>query len=218
MIERGDIAGLILALFSILVTKTIVALVRGFFKLVSKLASLAIATMYTTIFAVQVAVARNRALQGNDERTRWFGRATIMRAADVLIFARCWPLKPNTFVARHVLKVAGKAAIIGLQSGDMTPEEARGWLTRIKRQTAPRPAQASEAQSHPLYVRVRKASRQTSDGDAMSSSAGSAPPMPQLTRTAEMPDEDNDVNEMPDEVSRLLNEKQGSIRQNRMMK
>ena len=181
MIERGDIAGLILALFSILVIKTFVALVRVFFRLVKKLGSLAVATTYTTIFAVQLAVARNRALQGIDERTRWFGRATIMRAADVLIFARCWPLRPNTFVARQVLKVAGKAAIIGLQSGDMTPEEARVWLTRIKRQTVPRPAQASEAQSHPLYVRVRKASHQITDVLAMSSSAGSEPPLSQHT-------------------------------------
>jgi len=78
MIERGDISGLILALFSILVIKTFVALVRAFFRLVKKLGNLAVATTYTTIFAVQVAVARNRALQGNDERTRWFGRATIV--------------------------------------------------------------------------------------------------------------------------------------------
>jgi hypothetical protein len=218
MIERGDFAGLILALFSIVVIKSVVALVSTFFRLVKKIVSVAVATTYTTIFAIQVAVARNRALQGSDERTRWFGRATIMRAADVLVFARCWPLRPNTFVARHVLKVAGKAAIIGLQSGDMTPEEARGWLTRIKRQTVPRPAQASEAQSHPLYVRVREASRVNTDVYYLSSSAGSEPPVPQLTQPAEVSVDDNDVDGLPDEVSRLLNEKQGSIRQNRIMK
>lgn len=218
MIERGDVAGLILALFSIVVIKSIVVLVRAFFRLVRNMGSLVVATTHNAIFAIQLAVARNRALQGNDERTRWFGRATIMRAADILVFARCWPLRPNTFFARHVLKVAGKAAIIALQSGDMTPEEARGWITRIKRQTVPRPAQASEAQPHTLYVRVRKPSRLTSDVYGLSSSAGSEPPVPKFTRAAEMPAEENDLIGLPDEVSRLLSEEQGSIRQNRMRK
>jgi hypothetical protein len=180
--------------------------------------NLVVSTTYTTIFAVQLAVARNRALQGNDERTRWFGRATIMRAADILIFARCWPLRPSTFVARHVLKVAGKAAISGLQSGDLTPEEARTWLARVRQQTLPRSEQASEAQSHPLYVRVKKPSHQTSDVNAISSSAGSQPPVPRLTRTADTPAEDIDVSGTPDEVSRLLNEEQENTRRNRMMK
>jgi hypothetical protein len=175
------------------------------------------ATTYTTIFAVQLAVARNRALQGNDERTRWFGRASIMRAADVLVFARCWPLKPTTFVARNVLKAAGKAAIIGLQSGDITPEEARIWLARIKQQTVPRPAQASEGNSHPQYVRARKPFRQASGGHVISSSAGSDLPLPQRSEAAGSVG-DSDLSEMPDEVTRLLDEGLGSIRHNRMMK
>jgi hypothetical protein len=218
MIDRGDIAGLILAMFSIVVVKTIVALVRALFGLWRMLSNLVVATMYTTMFAVQLAVARNRAVQGNDERTRWFGRASIVRAADVLFFARCWPLKPTTFVARNVLKTAGKAAIIGLQSGDMTPEEARIWLARIRQQTVPRPAQASESNTHTQYVRARKPFRPASDVHAISSSAGSEPPLPQRTLAVGMSVEDIDKSGLSDEVSRLLTEKQGEIRQNRMMK
>jgi hypothetical protein len=218
MIERGDWAGLLLALFSVGVVKIVVALVGAFFSLLKRIGNLVVATMHTTLFAVQLTVARHRALQASDERTRWFGRATILRAADILVFARCWPLLPNAFVAHQVLKVAGKAAIIGLQSGDMTQEEARVWLARIRRQTTPQPAQASEAQAHPLYVKVRRSPRQASDVQAISSSAGSEPPLTQLIRTAEMSVEEVDVSGMLDEVSRLLDEEQGNHQQNRMLK
>jgi hypothetical protein len=217
MIERGDIAGLILALFFIIVVRTVVALVRGFFSLVKKIGSLVVATTHTTIFAIQLAVARNRALQGSNERTRWFGRATITRAADIIVFARCWPLKPNTFVARRVLKIAGDAAIIALQSGDMTPEEARIWLSQIKQQSIHRSAQATEAQSHPLFVRVRQRQADASEKRTTASTTASQPPVPLVVRQVEPPLEDIDPGDMPDDVSQLLDEEREVIQRNRRM-
>src|SRR5262245_25576503 len=147
MIEKGDIAGLLLALFSIVVVKIIATVVMAICGLLKEIGNLVVAMTYTTIFAIQLTVAQHRAFQGKDQRTRWFGRATILRAADILVFARCWPLVPNTFVARQVLKAASKAAIIGLQAGDLNQEEAQIWIARIKRQTVPQSAQGSEAQS-----------------------------------------------------------------------
>jgi hypothetical protein len=218
MIEKGDIAGLILALFSIIFVKIISTLVKVICGLLKEIGNLVVAMTYTTIFAIQLTVARHRALQGNDQRIRWFGRATILRAADILVFARCWPLVPNTFVARQVLKVASKAAIIGLQSGDLTQEEARIWIARIKRQTVPQPAQVSEGQSHPLYVKVRRSSHQTPDVQVTSSSAGSAPPLPQLTQRAKLSLEEAEVTSGSDEAARFLDEKPEEAPQNRMVK
>jgi hypothetical protein len=218
MIEKGDIAGLILALFSIVVVKIIATLLKVLCGLLKEIGNLVVAMTYTTIFAIQLTVARHRALQGNDQRIRWFGRASILRAADILVFARCWPLVPNTFVARQVLKVASKAAIIGLQSGDLTEEEARIWIARIKQQTVPQPAQVTDAQSHPLYVKVRRPSRQTPDVYITSSSAGSAPPLPHLPQRAKMSLEDAEVTSGSDEAAWLIDEEPGETQQNRMVK
>lgn len=218
MIEKGDVAGLLLALFSIVVVKTIVMLVKAIYWLLKKVRDLVVATTYTTIFAIQLSIARYRALQGKDQRIRWFGRATILRAADILVFARCWPLVPNTFFARQVLKAANKAAIIGLQSGDLTEEEARIWIARIKWQTVPQPAQVSEAQSHPLYVKVRRPSHQTPDLQVTSSSAGSDLPLPQITQKAKMSAEDTEVTSESDEAVWFLNEESRETPKNRMVK
>lgn len=218
MIEKGDVAGLILALFSIVAVKTIATVIKVLGRLLMEIWNLIVATIRTSIFAIQLAVAGHRALEGSDERIRWFGRASILRAADILVFARRWPLVPNTFVARRVLKVAGNAAVIGLQAGDLTQEEARTWLARIKRQTMPESARAVEANSHPLYVKVRRPSHRASDIRVTSSSAGSDPPMPQNTRTTAMSVEDLDINKPPDEVSRLLEEQPEVPHHNRMAK
>ena len=141
-----------------------------------------------------------------------------MRAADILVFARCWPLVPNSFVARQVLKAAGKAAIIGLQAGDLNQEEARNWIVRIKRQTMPQPAIESEAQSHPLYVNVRRPSHQPADVEATLSSAGSAPPLPQHTQKANMPVDEAEGISGSDEAACCLEEEPEVPPQNHMVK
>ena len=87
MIEKGDVAGLLLALFSIVVVKIIVTLVKAFCGLLKEIGNLVVAMTYTAIFVIQLTTARHRALQGKDQRIRWFGRATILRAADILVLA-----------------------------------------------------------------------------------------------------------------------------------
>ena len=218
MIEKGDVAGVILALFSIIVVKIIVTLVKAFCGLLKEIGNLVMAMTSTTTFAIQFTTARHRALQGKDQRIRWFGRASILRMADILVFARCWPLVPNTFVARQVQKAASKAAIIGLQSGDLTEEEARIWVARIKRQTVPQPAQLREAQSHPLYVKVRRPPHQPPDVQATSSSAGSDLPLPQLTQKAKMPAGNAEVTGKSDESDWFLDEEPELEPQNRKVK
>jgi hypothetical protein len=218
MIEKGDVAGLLLALFSIVVVKIIATLVKTIFGLLKEIGYLVVAMTYTTIFAVQLTVARHRAMQGKDQRIRWFGRASILRAADILVYARCWPLVPNTFVARQVLKAAGKATIIGLQSGDLTQEEARDWIVRIKRQAMPKTAQVSEAQSHPLYVEVRRPPHQSSDLQILSSSAGSAPPLPKFSQKAKTPIEEAEVINGSDETVCFLDGEPEEAPQNRKVK
>ena len=218
MLERGDIARLLLALFFIVCIKTFLSLIKVLLGLVRGTVNLAIDTVRTTVFAVQLAVARNRALRAADARTRWFGRATIMRMADILVFARCWPLRPNTFVARRVLKAAGAAAIIGLQSGDMTPEEARIWLAQIKRETTPRPAQSTETAAHPMYVRMRTNRQSSSDISPTVSNAGSQPSSPEVSPVEEIPFEEMNPGDESDEILRFLDKEQGFNHPNRMMK
>jgi hypothetical protein len=218
IIEKGDIAGLLLALFSIVVVKIITTIVKVVCGLLKQIGNLVVAMTYTTIFAIQLTVARHRALQGKDQRIRWFGRASILRAADILVFARCWPLVPNTLVARQVLKAANKAAIIGLQSGGLTEEEARIWIARIKWQTVPQPAQESEAQSNPRYIKVRRLSHQPPDVQFTPSSAGSDLPLPQLTQKAKISVEDAEVIGESDEVAWLVDEEPEAAPQNRMVK
>ena len=68
MIEKGDIAGLLLALFSITVVKVIVTLVKVICGLLKKIGKLVVAVTHTAIFAIQLSAARHRALQGKDQR------------------------------------------------------------------------------------------------------------------------------------------------------
>jgi hypothetical protein len=216
MLERKEIAGFTLTLFFIVVVKTFVVLAKALFWLLRKAVNLVAATMHTTIFAVQLAVAQRRASQANDERTRWFGRATLMRAADIIVFARCWPLRPNTFVARRVLKAASAAAIIGLDSGDMSLEEAQTWLAQIKRQTLIRTTQSVQVQIHPLYVRRGLTQRRGPSTHAVTSSAGSEPPTPSFSSAAEMSLEDMNSEEAPDDVSLPIDEESEIIQHNQI--
>lgn len=66
MIEKGDIAGLLLALFSIVVVKIIATLIKAICWLLKEIGNLVVAMTYTIVFAVQLTGARHRALQGKD--------------------------------------------------------------------------------------------------------------------------------------------------------